>query len=220
MVDFKELKTIIKKACVVDKTNLDSRLSFSVDVDKLESFLRKENLHVMAFADQLVSFIPDPSDLQLIGEYIYRKEIINGVMDGYSQIVTFIIYNDDSLTTEEQINENYQLLNNNGLENGIDVKLASKIVSENPIYRVLVVRRFNNKEDKFDYNIYFRSNRTMINYINSLKEEGTFENSTGVVDVVEEKTEAPATEEVEAPANTEAVEEESTETSEELKPVE
>ena len=43
-----------------------------------------------------------------------------------------------------------------------------------PIYRTLIIRKFNKKRDKFEYSIYFRSNYNMITYIKSLKENGEF----------------------------------------------
>jgi hypothetical protein len=57
-------------------------------------------------------------------------------------------------------------------------KEISMILAENyPMYRTMVVRRFDNRKDKFVYSIYFRSSYSMITYINGLKEEGKFNSS-------------------------------------------
>ena len=55
--------------------------------------------------------------------------------------------------------------------------IATVLASEFPMYRTMVVRRFDNRKDKFVYSIYFRSSYSMITYINSLKEEGSFNSS-------------------------------------------
>lgn len=190
MIDFKELKLVIKKACFVEKTeDIDSRFGFTIDIEKLEQFLALEHadLHVIGFGDKLRSKVPTYEDLQVISEYIYKKEIINNIYNGSSQIATFMLYtnmNDLNGTVEckEEQEEIYGKLNN---PENIDIGLVNSIITENPIYRALVVRRFNYKEDKFDYAIYFRSNRVMINYIKELKEEGDFEEPSGEVEVIE-----------------------------------
>lgn len=188
MIDFKELKSVIKRACFVEKTeDIDSRFGFTIDIEKLEQILNQESdLHVIAFDDKLRSRIPTYEDLQVISEYIYKKEIINGIYNGNSQIATFMIYSDMGETKDEaEAAAIYDRLNN---PECVDISLINGIVTEKPIYRALIVRRFNYKEDKFDYAIYFRSNRVMINYIKGLRADGEFDEVSGDVEAVEEVT--------------------------------
>jgi hypothetical protein len=191
MIDFKELKVLIQKASSVDKTDISSRFKFSVDVEKLEQLLnQKSDLHVIAGTQLVESRIPDFEDVQLVSEYVYKKEHFASIFNGSSQIATFLLYCDMngsfSVGTDSETftsGDIYAKLNTED----IDMDIMNVIVSDTPIYRVLVVRRFNTKEDKFDYAIFFRSNRNMINYIKDLKEDGKFDPTDDSLD--EEKSE-------------------------------
>lgn len=66
-----------------------------------------------------------------------------------------------------------------------DKEIAMILAEDYPMYRAMVVRRFDNRKDKFVYSIYFRSSYSMITYINSIKEEGKF-NSADEKDIEEE----------------------------------
>ncbi len=184
MIDFKELKLLIQKASITSKTNLSDMFSFDIDTEKLEELLnKKSDLHLLRFTSEIKSAKPTPADYALISEYIYKKEAFDGIYDGQSQVASFIIYCDKEGTvnipglTPETIKDFYNL----DLEQ--QVKIANYIMAELPVYRTLVIRRFNIKEEKFDYLIYFRSNRVMINYIKTLREDGEFEINTGDVEV-------------------------------------
>ena len=164
--------------------------SFEIDTEKLEDMLnKKSDLHVLRFTPEVKSAKPTTADYALISEYIYKKEAFDGIYDGQSQVASFIIYCDKEGTvnipglTPETIKDFYNL----DLEK--QVEIANYIMAELPVYRTLVIRRFNIREEKFDYLIYFRSNRVMINYIKNLREVGQFESNSGEIDVVE--AEAP-----------------------------
>lgn len=175
--------------------------SFEIDTEKLEDMLnKKSDLHVLRFTPEVKSAKPTTADYALISEYIYKKEAFDGIYDGQSQVASFIIYCDKEGTvnipglTPETIKDFYNL----DLEK--QVEIANYIMAELPVYRTLVIRRFNIREEKFDYLIYFRSNRVMINYIKNLREVGQFENNSGEVDVVEAEPPVenpPVTEEIE-----------------------
>lgn len=191
MIDFKELKLLIQKASITSKTNLSDMFSFEIDTEKLEDMLnKKSDLHVLRFTPEVKSAKPTTADYSLISEYIYKKEAFDGIYDGQSQIASFIIYCDKEGTinvpglTPETIKDFYNL------DHEKQVEIANYIMSELPVYRTLVIRRFNIREEKFDYLIYFRSNRVMINYIKNLREVGQFENNSGEVDVVEAEVSA------------------------------
>ena len=201
MIDFKELKILIQKASITSKSTISDMFSFEIDTEKLEDMLnKKSDLHVLRFTPEVKSAKPTTADYALISEYIYKKEAFDGIYDGQSQVASFIIYCDKEGTvnipglTPETIKDFYNL----DLEK--QVEIANYIMAELPVYRTLVIRRFNIREEKFDYLIYFRSNRVMINYIKNLREVGQFENNSGEVDVVEAEPPVenpPVTEEIE-----------------------
>ena len=183
MIGFKELKSIIVRSSRTDDRNkssdINSKFNFSINVDRLEKALNaKSDLHVVAFTKNLVSRIPDISELQLISEYVHKKEEINTIFDGKTQIVTFMLYCDmndqihigekDKTLTAKEICD--AINNDDHPDNDIVMLLAEAY----PMYRTMIVRRFDNRKDKFVYSIYFRSSYKMIKYISSLKEEGKF----------------------------------------------
>jgi len=194
MIDFKELKALIQKSSTSNKTNLSDMFAFEIDADKLEELLsKKSDLHVLRFDNEAIhSKKPGITDYELISEYIYKKEAFDGIYDGNSQIATFIIFCDVNGTANIPGLALEDIDKFNTLEKKDQIAIANYIMSELPVYRTLVIRRFNIREEKFDYLIYFRSNRVMINYIKTLREEGQFETSSGEIDQVEE---APAAEE-------------------------
>lgn len=187
MIDFKELKLLIQKASITSKTNLSDMFSFEIDTEKLEELLnKKSDLHLLRFTSEIKSAKPTPADYALISEYIYKKEAFDGIYDGQTQIASFIIYCDKEGTIEIPGLEN-DVRDFYNLDPEQQIKIANYIMAELPVYRTLVIRRFNIREEKFDYLIYFRSNRVMINYIKNLREVGQFENNSGEVDTVEDE---------------------------------
>ena len=197
MIGFKDLKSIIVRSSrTTDDKNkssdINNKFNFVINVDKLEKALNNKcDLHVVAFSKFIESRVPDISELQLISEYVHKREEINTIFDGKTQIATFMFYcdMDGALTIEN--NETKSSYSSKELSDMInsdtpDRDIATVLASEFPMYRTMVVRRFDNRKDKFVYSIYFRSSYSMITYINSLKEEGTFNNSADTKEEVEE----------------------------------
>jgi hypothetical protein len=186
MIGFKDLKSVIvRNSRTTDDKNkssdINAKFNFVINVDRLEKALNsKSDLHVVAFGKNIVSRVPDISELQLISEYVHKKEEINTIFDGKTQIATFMFYCDmngqlhigqkDKEYTAKEISD---LINTDNPDKEIAMILAENY----PMYRTMVVRRFDNRKDKFVYSIYFRSSYSMITYINSLKEEGKFNSS-------------------------------------------
>jgi hypothetical protein len=197
MIGFKDLKSIIVRSSrTTDDKNkssdINNKFNFVINVDKLEKALNNKcDLHVVAFSKFIESRVPDISELQLISEYVHKREEINTIFDGKTQIATFMFYcdMDGALTIEN--NDTKASYSSKELSDMINSDtpnrdIATVLASEFPMYRTMVVRRFDNRKDKFVYSIYFRSSYSMITYINSLKEEGAFNNSADIKEEVEE----------------------------------
>ena len=196
MIGFKDLKSIIVRSSrTTDDKNkssdINNKFNFVINVDRLEKALSsKSDLHVVAFNKNIVSRVPDISELQLISEYVHKKEEIHTIFDGKTQIATFMFYCDmngqlhigekDNTYTAKEISDAVNT------DEEPDKEIAMILAESYPMYRTLVVRRFDNRKDKFVYSIYFRSSYNMITYINSLKEEGKF--SAGDVNDIEEES--------------------------------
>ena len=187
MIGFKDLKSIIVRnsRTTDDKSkssDINAKFNFVINVDRLEKALNgKSDLHVVAFSKNIVSRVPDISELQLISEYVHKKEEINTIFDGKTQIATFMFYCD--MNDQLHIGEKDKTYTSKEISDAIntdetpDKDIAMILAESYPMYRAMVVRRFDNRKDKFVYSIYFRSSYSMITYINSLKEEGKFNSS-------------------------------------------
>lgn len=184
MIGFKDLKSIIVRSSrTTDDKNkssdINNKFNFVINVDRLEKALSsKSDLHVVAFTKNIVSRVPDISELQLISEYVHKREEINTIFDGKTQIATFMFYCD--MNNQLHIGEKENTYTAKEISDAIntdenpDKEIAMILAEGFPMYRTMVVRRFDNRKDKFVYSIYFRSSYSMITYINSLKEEGKF----------------------------------------------
>ena len=189
MLMFNDLKMIISRCCFGDKNAKDfpSKFTFTVDCEKLERELQKKNshLHVMSFNDKVKSERILCTDYQSISEYVHYEKDLNNILDSeYAQIARFILYYDDENNFVDQDGndisweEIFNILNDEDRPDGND--LAKNIVRNSPTYSVLMTKIFNNGKEKFEYKIYFRSNKLMMNYINSIKtqEKESFEATT------------------------------------------
>lgn len=184
MIGFKDLKSIIVRSSrTTDDKNkssdINNKFNFVINVDRLEKALSsKSDLHVVAFTKNIVSRVPEISELQLISEYVHKREEINTIFDGKTQIATFMFYCD--MNNQLHIGEKENTYTAKEISDAIntdenpDKEIAMILAEGFPMYRTMVVRRFDNRKDKFVYSIYFRSSYSMITYINSLKEEGKF----------------------------------------------
>ena len=200
MIGFKDLKAIIVRNCrTLDDKNgtgdINNRFNFVINVDRLEKALsNKSDLHVVAFTKNIVSRVPHINELQLISEYVHKKEEINTIFDGNTQIATFMFYCD--MNNQLHIGEKDNTFTAKEICDAInrdenpDKEIATIIADSYPMYRAMVVRRFDKRKDKFVYSIYFRSSYSMITYINSLKAQGAF-------DATDNPTEEPVEEKAE-----------------------
>lgn len=175
MLNFREIKSLIVKNCrVVDNTSIDNRFGFTIDASKFEKSLNeKSDLHLISFAPVIESRVPNITEIQSLSEYIHKKIEIDTVFDGATNIATFMLYCDKEGAcklndaegnpyTSQQI---FDILNS---DQETDKQIAKDIVETFPVYRVLVIKRFNRRTEKFIYSIYFRSNYNMITYIKTL----------------------------------------------------
>lgn len=181
MIDFKDLKQTIQKACKSEQsTDINERFKFSINTYKLEKILnQKSDLHVIGFKEEIVSHIPTVEELQLITEYAHKKDEIETIYDGFTQVITFLLYCDKNgelgfANEDGSAIDNKEIFDQLNKPELINKELLTGISINYPIYRTLIIRRFNKRKDKFEYSIYFRSNYNMITYIKSLKENGQF----------------------------------------------
>ena len=185
MIGFKDLKLIIQKCCTAalsETTDINARIRFVLDVKRLEAILgAKTNLHVMAYTEQMFSEVPTIDQLQMISEYVHEKKDISYIYNGSTQAINFLLYclpeDQESAFIDQTTGEElppeaiYDRLNGEI----VDIDLVTTLISEFPCYRVLVVRGFNKRKDKFEYTTRFRSNHNMMCYIKDLKDSGKFD---------------------------------------------
>ena len=165
MIDFTDLKQVIKNSCKTRETGEDfnNHFKFYINFEKLERILtqKKSDLHVIVPVSRDESWIPSIDEIQNISEYIKTDTDAKHIFDGKSEIFEFILFStkNDELSTEELGAE----------EDTKHIKDAiTNLVMNFPVYRTLIVRRFDTRKDKFEYVIYFRSNYNMISYIKEL----------------------------------------------------
>lgn len=209
MINFSDLKFIIIKNCkTVDNTDIGSRFGFTIDVEKLEKALNeKSDLHVIGFSPVIESRVPNITEIQPISEYVYKKIEIHTIFNGSTNIATFLLYCDKNGELKVKDSDNHEYTNeeitaalNNSEEEKADW-IAKEIAINYPVYRVLIVRRFDKRKDKFTYDIYFRSNYNMITYIKSLDMNSIKNSSEETNENVEESTNTEETPVEEAQEN-------------------
>jgi hypothetical protein len=179
MVKFKDLKVATLRCCKTKQSaDISDRFSFEIDFAKLEKALKEldSNLHVLSFAEKKESHIPSLEDVQLLVEYLHKPREIETVFDGQTQICTFMIY----YTAQHESNDTYREFESFAdaetntpytqedlfkfCNVAIDFSLIHEIIEKVPMYQVLVYKTFNNRKDKFDYQVNFRSNYEMVGY--------------------------------------------------------
>ncbi len=171
MLNFTEIKKIITACCHSGDQNI---FNFNIDYKKLDEELTKQGgLHVLSFAETGYSEPLYLSSLQLISEYIKRPKEFDMIYsdNAPSEYIKFMLYIGDEFIDTEGNNisfkDMFNILNGDNLSNG-SITTAVSIVKKLPVYRVIVVRKYHPKKEKFDYMIYFRSNNEMITYIKGL----------------------------------------------------
>jgi hypothetical protein len=191
MVLFDALKPLITSACRIsnyDSNNIKDRYQFSINMEQLEEIINKADptFHILAVDNKEVSPEKDEhsilhsktmtnSDITNIMEYIHKPKEVDSFIHDNVNYIEFMIYctdikNEelkkevvDNITTEDGSTKPIWCpYRNDGLND-----LVSKVVSYFPVYKVLVMRKFNFKKDKFIYSILFRSNYEMIEYVNN-----------------------------------------------------
>ena len=198
MLEFKDIKQVIKRACRAinfQSSNINDKFGFTISAERVENGLKeKSDLHVIALAEITESFVPEVDDMQLISEYIHKREEFNDIFNGSTQVAFLMLYSDQEGTMRPTSNvegEEPQPIPDDELFNSLNVEvdpdLVKFIVTEYPVYRVMIVRRFNWKKDKFEYSVYFRSNFNMITYIKELKNADKEETSEEI-EIAEEET--------------------------------
>lgn len=174
MLNFTEIKKIITACC---QSGDQSIFNFNIDYKKLDEELTKQGgLHVLSFSKMGYSEPLYLSSLQLISEYIKRPKEFDMIYsdNAPSEYVKFMLYIGDEFIDSEGNNisseDMFNILNGDVLPDG-SAPTAISIVKNLPVYRVVVVRKYHPKKEKFDYMIYFRSNNEMITYIKGLSSD-------------------------------------------------
>lgn len=178
MITLKKLDSLILKSCSVvngGKAGNDY-YSFSIDFDKLNNLLGQvdKNLHPFVEASKIFSKPVDFSSIQSITEYIHKTEELKFALTDKTEYAEFLIYCAQDKTgkvsdfKDEEGNaiDAYEAYKER-LEDGtysLNKDVVQYIVSNLPMYMVLVLRSFNQKNYKYDYKIYIRSNYEMVSY--------------------------------------------------------
>ena len=219
-----DLTTMIRKCCSrpENANSQTSRYQFEMDFVKLENMLKqkKTNLHVIGLDKSVLSRpISIAKDSQFISEYIKNKGVLEAALNEGAELVQFMMFS----TENEKGALRPKYLDEEG--NSVDIPdkelfsmcndpdpevmnedLIKCVVTEHPVYRVIVVRLFNERNDRYDYNVNIRSNYAMISYMKALQSNAVQAEEEKVAEEVVEK---PA-EEVKAEEVTEATEEQAT----------
>lgn len=172
MLTFNELKPIISKCCFTEKSSdLLKKYHFSINFKKLEEDLKDANqdLHVLSFASEVESRHPELSDMQLLSEYAHKQSITSSLfLNPTVEFIQFILYStkegelwkgekiESLIGEEDDIFENLNNVNN--------MDLLKYVLDNAPMYYCIVIKRFNQEKDRFDYNVFFRYNSSMFDY--------------------------------------------------------
>lgn len=188
MVLFDTLKPIISAACKISNFNskdIEDRYKFDLNLKQLEENINKADptFHILAAipdneedtdSNILHSKSLTYEDITNIMEYIHKPKEIESFVTDKVNYVEFMIYCTDIKNEEYKKDVLDYIRDKNGNTEhlaycyGYEVDpLVTNIISHFPIYKVLVMRKFNFKKDKFIYNIVFRSNYEMIEYVNN-----------------------------------------------------
>lgn len=180
MIEFRYLKKIIIKSCKTESVeDLNNVYKFSINIEKLQDLLNKAgaglkvvetNNWVLQDIGVFKSFIPTVDDIQLITEYIQKKNELEEIFNGRTEIAQFMMYipEDENNGKSDSVTE---LQESSNIDNSVISKMIGEL-SMRPVYRVLVIHKFNKKREMFEYSIYFRSNNIMMEYINNMKVTG------------------------------------------------
>jgi len=217
-----DLTTMTRKCCSRPEgaTSTTSRYQFEMDFVKLENMLKqkKTNLHVIGLDKVVLSRPIDVvKDAQFISEYIKNKSILEASLAEGAEMIQFMLFsteNEKGTMRPKYIDDEGNAVDISDKElftmcnepDQINENLIRCIVTEHPVYRIIVVRLFNEKNDRYDYNVNIRSNYPMISYMKSPAANGEAveaEQNEEAAEEVDETTEAPAEENTEPVETTE-----------------
>ena len=177
-----DLTAMIRKCCSHPE-NAESRSQFTIDFVKLENMLKQKqtNLHTIAYSRTIDSEPVTIKHAQFISEYIKNRGVFEAALCSDSQIISFMMFS----TVDETGEVRPKYLDDDG--NKIDIpdkdlfaycnepeelneELIKAVINQNPVYRVIVVRMYSHRNDRYDYNVNIRSNYQMIQYQRYLRE--------------------------------------------------
>lgn len=206
MFTLTDLTTMIRKCCSRPEaaTSTTSRYQFEIDFAKLENMLKqkKTNLHTIGMNKIVLSRPIDiVNDAQFISEYITNRNVLQASLSDGTEIVQFMMFSTETENgtlrpkyedgegniVDIQDKELFSMLND---PEQVSEDLIKEIIMNYPVYRVIVVRLFNEKNDRYDYNVNIRSNYHMISYMRNLTAAESAEKPAE-----EEKKEEPVVEE-------------------------
>ena len=190
MVTLKKLDSLILKCCTVlkdDSKDVTDCYSFSINFDKMENLLSAvdKNLHPFVIAKEYFSRPVAFEDLQNLTEYLHKSEEFDPIFDSKSEFTEFLIYcaQDKNGNVTEFVDEDgnklagydaYKIFNEDGTYD-LAAEQVQRIVQYLPMYMVLVIRSFDQKNYKYDYKIYIRSNYEMVSYFKAMSGDSAAE---------------------------------------------
>ena len=134
------------------------------------------DLHIMAFNKKIKSEKPIIQDLMLLTEYVKQNKDYECMFDGKTNIVQFMLFysknkdgdadildDNDNELSEKNI---FELCNGNKL----DEDLIKTIVGSLPVFRIVVMKYFDFKQEQFKYKVFLRQNDAMMQYYSNHKE--------------------------------------------------
>ena len=185
MITLKKLDSLILKSCSVvnNGDNGNDFYAFSIDLNKLNGMLKTadKNLHPLAETAKVISKPGSFANIQSITEYIHKPEELKFAMSDKTEALEFLIYcaQDKTGKVNEFKDSNgnvidaydaYKTFKEDGTYS-LNKDVVEYIVSNLPMYMVLVLRSFNQKSYKYDYKIYIRSNYEMVSYFKAMTSE-------------------------------------------------
>ena len=178
--------TQITRKCCNRAENAESKYEFSIDFRKLENMLlqKKLDLHVIGYNKEVKSRPVTIEDIQFISEYIKNPNVFNSIFAGDAQIISFMMFSTVGIDGDNRPKcvddegnvvpiPDKDLFNMCNDPEQINKDLIKVIATDNSIYRVIVVRIFSEKNDRYEYNVNIRSNWRMVEYQRSLKNTAT-----------------------------------------------
>lgn len=176
--EFKTIRNCIVNCCSNCSTDIEKSYEFEIDFVKLRNMFKQKSLdlHIMAFNKKIKSEKPIIQDLMLLTEYVKQNKDYECMFDGKTNIVQFMLFysknkdgdadildDNDNELSEKNI---FELCNGNKL----DEDLIKTIVGSLPVFRIVVMKYFDFKQEQFKYKVFLRQNDAMIQYYSNHKE--------------------------------------------------